>query len=125
MRDLDRRKTAVPIVKMNDVGRRTDAFDQGERRRVEKSKSLVIFRVAVYRIPVKIFGRVNQIGRRTVDFLVNSPRPKRFFAPFNPQIVNCRVPEILGFGLPVARRDQERIFADGPQSLRQRARDIA
>jgi hypothetical protein len=125
MSDFDRRKTAVPVVQMNDVGRRAEPFDQFERGMVKKSESLVVFRVAVDRIAVKKRRRVNQKRRRTVGFRIEGFCLIACAAPINPKVVNRRMPQIFALGLQVAGRDQKRIFADRTQSLRQRARDIA
>jgi hypothetical protein len=110
---------------MNDVGRRADAFQQSQSGAAEKCETLVIFGKSVNRAAMKKFGRVNQKSRRTVRFAVKrfsaNPPP----APVNPQIIQRQIPEIFAFCLPIARRNQQGINADLPQSLGQRARDIA
>src|SRR5437660_1607146 len=53
-------ESSGPVIKVNDVGRRTQTLEERERRATEEGETLVIVREAVNRIAREIFRRVNQ-----------------------------------------------------------------
>ena len=62
-RQFDRRKTAVPVIQMDDVGRRADPLEQGQGRMVKKGEPLIVLGIAVDRIAMKKRRSVDQKGR--------------------------------------------------------------
>ena len=121
---LDGRKTAMPVVQMDDVRRRADMPEQDERGVVEKGKTLVVLGVSVDGIAVKVRGRVDQKGRRAVGFAVKGFGVIGPPAPVDRQVVDGRIPEILALGLEVAGSDQHRVDTDLLEGLRQRPGDV-